>query len=210
MNCRIENFTRPRVPNHLLVRDSNYWEGIPLRHFFAGIRWLTNASKWIGLLTLIFSMLFITFAALSRSLLDLPILGDVEIVQLSMVVLIMFGLAYSETMGAHISIGFLVDRLPPRVQTFFDIFSYILAVLVCMLISWHFVLSGLDNLLGNNRSSNLLRIPFYPLKFIIAFGYFLWGLETLRKLYLSVNRLFTNFKSNDVSPTNPTGGGVAL
>lgn len=163
-----------------------------MRYLYKVVRPLTDGSKWIGIFTMAFSMFFITFATVSRTLFNAPILGDIEIVQLSMVVLIMFGLAYCEKEGAHIAIEFFVERFSPRVQAVFDMIAHVLTCVVCLLIGWFFIRSGMDNMTNNYRATDLLRIPLFPLKFIIAFGYMLWGLESFCKLVHTIAKLIRN------------------
>ena len=43
-----------------------------------------------------------------------PIIGDIELVQFTMVLLIMGALAITEQSNSHISIGLIVDKIPPQ------------------------------------------------------------------------------------------------
>ena len=71
------------------------------------IAYITNIGKWIAIITMAGMIVFTTFAVISRNF-HHPIVGDVELLQLGMVVLIMFGLAYSQRQEAHVAIGLLV------------------------------------------------------------------------------------------------------
>src|SRR5690625_2621172 len=109
------------------------------------IQSITQFTSWIALATMALMMVFITFGVTSRAL-NHPILGDVEIVQLGMVVLIMLGLAYTQSQNAHISIGLVVDRFPKRIQALLDVLAYVLTFSVSFLIAWIFIEEGLDNI----------------------------------------------------------------
>lgn len=134
-------------------------------------------------------MIFIFIAVVARSL-NSPILGDVELVELSLVILIMFGLSYTETENAHISIGLIVDRLPERMQLIPEILSNLLITSVSWFFAWIFYNAALKEMLGTVIKSDLLSIPEYPFKLIIAIGTFLWGLVSLFKLIKTIIRLF--------------------
>jgi TRAP-type C4-dicarboxylate transport system permease small subunit len=133
-------------------------------------------------------MLFITYAVINREFLT-PVVGDVEIVQLGMVVLIMFGLAYSQAEDAHVSIGLLVDRFPQRLQHIIDAIAYTFTFAVCLIIGWFTFQAAVNNMVNQRLSTDLLVIPFFPFKFIIAIGFTLWGLEALLKVVQSISAL---------------------
>lgn len=154
------------------------------------IRWLTRITSWVALVTMSVMALFITVAAAARSF-EHPIVGDIELVQLGMVVLIMFGLAFSQAEDAHISIGLIVDRLSPRIQLISDVLGAILTWMISWLVAWIFVGDALKNLFETVITTDLWSIPFYPFKFIIMTGFFLWGLEAFLKAVYSLVNLFT-------------------
>lgn len=153
------------------------------------VSWLTRITKGLALCTIFVMMVFI-FVAVSGRMFQHPVLGDVELVQLFMIVLIMFGLAYTQSEEAHISIGLLVDRFPGPIQWVMDLLAYLLTTIACGMISWIFVHAALKELKGHILRTDLLNIPFFPFKFIIAVGFALWGLQSLLKLFQAVSKLF--------------------
>ena len=136
-----------------------------------------------------FMMIFTTYAVISRNL-GTPVVGDVEIMQLGMVVLIMFALAYSQKEEAHISIGLLVDRFPEKIQQIADVISYFFTFIICLIIGWVSFNKGLNSMEGNVRTTDLLGIPHVPFRFIIAIGFAMWGLEALVRSIRSLLTLF--------------------
>jgi len=161
------------------------------------INQITHVTKWLALATMGFMMLFITFAVLSRTLFT-PIVGDVEIVRLGMVVLIMFGLAYTQNVDGHISIGLLVERFPIKIQQFLDIFGSLLTLVITITIGVIFVNVGQMHRTEMPLTTDLLGIPFYPFDFIIVIGFILWGLEALLRLIIAIQAFF--------KPVNGQGG----
>lgn len=148
------------------------------------IGFLTTISRWIAIFTMTSMVIFATYAVISRNL-GAPVVGDVEFMQLGMVVLIMFALAYTQKENAHISIGLLVDRLPNKVQEFIDIISYLSTFIICLLIGWVSLKIGLNSMTGNVKTTDLLGVPHFPFRFIIALGFTMWGLEALLKVVRS-------------------------
>ncbi|WP_307195064.1 TRAP transporter small permease subunit [Neobacillus niacini] len=150
---------------------------------------ISNISKWIALTAIMIMMLFIMAAVTSRAFHN-PIIGDFEVVQLAMVVTIMFGLGYTQSQDAHVKIGLIVDRLPARFQSFIDVIAYLMTFVVCMAITYVFWGVAMKNMLDTVISSELMRIPHYPFNFIVAIGFFIWGLEALLRFILSINKTF--------------------
>lgn len=124
--------------------------------------------------------IFISLAVAMRFF-DRAIIGDTELVQYVMVVIVMLGLPYVQEINAHISIGLLVDRLSERTQRIFDAFTLTLTSLVCMLIGFvNFEMA--IHYFHTYRTGILIKFPLYPLVFVIAIGFVLWALVSLVKL----------------------------
>jgi len=156
---------------------------------------LSDIAKWIGMAVIMIMMLITTVSVVFRYL-GITFIGAVEIVQLTLVTAIMFGLAYTHRENGHISIGLLVDHFPMKIQYVFDIIANVLTLFVCLLFSWFFFQAGMKEVTGIVTKTDLLAIPKYPFKFVISIGLLLWGLEAILKIVVSV----INFGKN--SPTN--------
>jgi len=149
------------------------------------INTLTNITRYIALAVMALMVLFITFAVVRRTI-GFPIVGDVELVQLGMVVLIMCGLAYTQQAGGHIAIGLIVDKFPVKVQRVFDFISNLLTTAVTLIISVIYFEVAMNHKDHMQLSTGLLNIPYYPFDFIIVLGFTMWGLEALLKLIKSM------------------------
>lgn len=150
---------------------------------------LTNITKNIALLLMALMMVFISFAVISRAMFT-PIVGDVELVQLGMVVLIMCGLAYTEQVDGHIAIGLIVDRFPDKIQKIFSAIANFLTAVVTLVIGFIYFEVAMNHKNHMQLSSSLLDIPYYPIDFIIVIGFALWGLQALFKMVTPIIALF--------------------
>jgi TRAP-type C4-dicarboxylate transport system permease small subunit len=155
-------------------------EGKVMNFILKFIQFITNINKWIAYSTLSLMMVAVTVFSISRSS-GHPIIGDIELVQFTMVLLIMGSLAITEKSNSHISIGLMVDKFPPRLQAAINCISQLLTLTFCFLVCWVFI-SKMNFL----QSSDLLKIPFYPIKILLIIGFIGWGLESLLRLYKSV------------------------
>lgn len=164
------------------------------------IHFLTAITKYIALATLTLMMVFITFAVISR-LLSSPIIGDIEIVQLGMVVLIMCGLAYTEQVNGHITIDIFSSKLSLKWQRILEIIGAFLTFLVTLLIAYIYLHVGLFHQFTMPISTTLLEIPFYPFDYIITFGFLMWGAEA----FLRLLKLILGFSSENIGGDEHAG-----
>ncbi|MFJ8234211.1 TRAP transporter small permease [Ureibacillus sp. NPDC094379] len=144
------------------------------------VQFITNINKWISYFTIVLMMLAVTYFSILRTV-GHPVIGDIELVQLAMVLLIVGSLAITEQSNSHITIGIIVDKFSPRLQAAIDCLSHILTLLFCFLVCWVFI-SKMNFL----QASDLLRIPFYPVKIFLIIGFIGWGLEALLKFIKTI------------------------
>ncbi|MEH7114951.1 TRAP transporter small permease [Neobacillus niacini] len=156
---------------------------ITINLYFTVTRKITVCTKWIGFFSMAFTMFFVTFAVASRTLFHQPILGDKELVQLGMVVMIVFGLAYCQAENSHVSIGLIVDKFPERIQVIIDIVAFTLTFIVCLIVSYYYFFVALKDFNVLHSTTDMLDIPLYPFKFMVTLGFLLWGLESLVKVF---------------------------
>jgi TRAP-type C4-dicarboxylate transport system permease small subunit len=155
-------------------------EGRVMDYILKFIQFITNINKWIAYFTLVVMMLAVTFFSISRSS-GQPVIGDIELVQFTMVILIMGSLAITEQSNSHISIGLIVDKFSPRIQAAINCISQLLTLLFCFLVCWVFI-----SKMNFIQTSDLLKIPFYPVKILLIIGFIGWGLEAILRLYKSI------------------------
>jgi len=156
-------------------------------------RFIVNVAKNISLATLTFMTWFITLAVIGRTV-GMPIIGDIELIEFSMILLVSFAFAYTESQDGHISIEILVDRLPLRMRLILKLAGKILTCIVSAIMAW----AVMVQLAEVKLTSELLRIPFLPFKYIVLIGFILWSLEAL----VNAGKVFGDLKKK----TNVLGG----
>lgn len=153
------------------------------------VKFITNMTKWISFIMLIVLVPLVTFFSISRSF-GVPIIGDIEIVQFSMVVLIMGSLAYTERMNSHITIGLLVDRFPAKVQIVLDFIAQLSTIVFAFIVCWAFT-----SKVNLTQTSDMLNISFVPFKIFLVICFIGWALEALLKFIGIVENYRTAEKS---------------
>ncbi|MEK3937097.1 TRAP transporter small permease [Sporosarcina sp. FSL W7-1349] len=139
------------------------------------IKGLAFINAYIAYGALLFMMAFVGLAAISRAF-NHPIIGDMELVQIAMVALVVGSMAYTEFRNGHVEVGILVDNFPPFIQKILNIFSLVLTVIFCAVVSYAFIVK-----FDPMHSSVLLGIKFYPLKILLIVGFIAWALVALQK-----------------------------
>jgi TRAP-type C4-dicarboxylate transport system permease small subunit len=179
MNSEVFPVCRGRERRETLNRALHFLETIA--------RPLTSCLKNIALFTMGLMMIFITVGVIGRYVFNAPITGDVEIVGFAMVLLVMFGVAYTQAEDAHLSVKLVVDRLPKKTQLIFDIFNYLMVVAILGLISWR----SLDQAVYSFQTmdtSDILGIPLFYFRFMVPLGFIAFTLEAIIKLFRTIKR----------------------
>jgi TRAP-type C4-dicarboxylate transport system permease small subunit len=147
---------------------------------------LTAIFRWLAVASVAAMALLIAASVLMRATAT-PLGGEHELIELMMVAVVMLGLAYTQKTGGHISIGLLVDRLPPRWQAGLDLLAVVLIAASCLLIGWANLRVAYDYATGSPMSTDFLSIPLYPFKLVVGLGFWLWGLQAIVGLGESVD-----------------------
>jgi len=150
----------------------------------SGIQACTRFLGYVGMLCIFPMMLLTSVDAGARDLLSRPIPGAFEISSLSLSVFVLLGLAYTQQMKDHVRVTVLVDRLPKRLGEAVTIFTTLLSIFIVAIMCWQGVVIALET----TTVSDMLRIPQWPFRMLIAVGGFFLFLEFFIDLIDSVRR----------------------
>ena len=159
------------------------------------MRWWSKTQKMIqrvnflicagGMFLLIPLMLLTTGDVIGRGFLAKPIPGTVELSEYILAVFILLGVAYTQQVKGHVGVSFFTSRLSPRQATVCRIVTTLLSMLIIAGVVWQ----GLIKAIEERTVSDMLRIPQYPFRFLVAIGGFLLWLELLIDLIHSTGKL---------------------
>jgi TRAP-type C4-dicarboxylate transport system permease small subunit len=157
--------------------------------------WFETVKKWIhklnrfvggaGAWFLIPLMVITAVDVVSRDVFNHPIPGTVELSQYMLAVFVLLGLAYTQQVKAHVAVSLFVSRLSRSVQLSLNILSAVLCLFISFIIAWQGLVVGIEE----RTVSDMLRIPQYPFRLLVAVAAFLLGLELLIDLGESVKKL---------------------
>ncbi len=92
---------------------------------------LAKLSSLIGTICVILMMLHVTADVVGRYFFNAPLPGTIVVVaNYYMIVLVFIAIGVAEEKRAHISVEFVTDLMPERVQTGFSVFSGVMTVAV--------------------------------------------------------------------------------
>ena len=99
------------------------------------LSWLAKGSSLIGTICVVMMMLHVTADVIGRYMFNAPLAGTIVIVaNYYMIILVFLAIGVAEEKKAHISVEFITDLMPQKVQNGFSVFSSILTVIVISLL----------------------------------------------------------------------------
>lgn len=141
------------------------------------------ASVFLG-----FAMMLMVGEITGRYVFSKPIPGSYEMVSMAMGVLTTIGFAFALEKNLHIRVTLVEGRLSPRGRQLMQLYINLVGFLVMGVLVWQFLLAANDSLSVLEHTPGRLKIPQYPIKFMLAFaallfgvGYLIHFIEGLRK-----------------------------
>jgi TRAP-type C4-dicarboxylate transport system permease small subunit len=138
----------------------------------------TKVINWVGYISLAGIVLITTVDVTGRYLFNKPLLGSLEITELTMAVLGGFAMLYTTTQRGHISVDLFFVRFSRRARLIVESFGSLLGFGAWGVIAYQVYLLGM-RVLRLDESSTLLRIPISPFQFTFALGLALYSLTLL-------------------------------
>ncbi len=139
----------------------------------------------VGMSFIIPLMLLTTGDIIGRKFFSKTIPGTFEISEYILATFILLGAAYTQQVKGHVGVDFLTSRLSPRVRIVCEIITTLLSLFIIAIVIWQGWLEGIRE----RTVSDMLRIPQYPFRLLVAVGGFLLWLELLIDLFNSMGKL---------------------
>jgi TRAP-type C4-dicarboxylate transport system permease small subunit len=139
----------------------------------------------VGMSLILPLMLLTTGDIIGRKFLSKTIPGSFELSEYILATFILLGAAYTQQVKGHVGVDFVTSRLSPRVRIVCEIITTILSLFIIAIVIWQGWLEGIRE----RTVSDMLRIPQYPFRLLVAVGGFLLWLELLIDLVNSIGKL---------------------
>ena len=148
---------------------------------------LAHKFNWVAAAA-VTVMMVLTCADIILRIFRHPIPGTYEMVGLLGAIVVSFSLGYTSLMRGHISVEFIVQKLPKRAQIIIDSINSLLGTALFGLITWQSMLYA-SNLMRTGEVSMTVQMPIYPFVYGIAIGSGMLCLVLLIEFLQSLKRI---------------------
>jgi TRAP-type C4-dicarboxylate transport system permease small subunit len=149
-----------------------------------GIQTVNRFIAGVSGIFLIPLMLITAGDVLSRDLFSRPIPGTTELSQYMLAVVILLGLAYTQQVKAHVAVSLITSKLSPPVQAVLSVISTLIGLSIFIILAWQGWVIGMEE----RTVSDMLRVPQYPFRLLVALAAFSTCLELLIDLGMSIKK----------------------
>jgi len=149
------------------------------------IQKLNRGISGVGAAFLIPLMLLTTADVLCRNLLNRPIAGAVELSEYLLSIFILLGLAYAQQAKSHVGVSLFTSKLSGEAQSVLTILTTLISLFICVILAWQ----GLVVALEERTVSDMLRVPQYPFRLLVAVAGLFTCFELLVDLGNAVRKL---------------------
>ncbi len=149
------------------------------------IRKMNRFIAGVGTFFLISLMLLTAADVVARDIFNHPVPGAIELSQYLLAIFILLGLAYTQQVKAHVAVSLFTSRLSRPVQLSLNILGTLLCLFISFIIAWQGWVVGIEE----KTVSDMLRVPQYPFRLLVALAAFLMCLELLIDLGDSLRKL---------------------
>lgn len=145
----------------------------------------TRYMSYIGMILLIPMMLLTSGEVVGRAVWSQPIPGSIELSSYLLAAFILLGLAYTQQVKGHVRVTMFVSRLPEKWGLVLDVITSLLSLFIIAVMAWQGWVVGMEE----RTVSDMLRIPQFPFRLLVAVGgaflfleLFFELIDTLKKL----------------------------
>ena len=144
-----------------------------IAHFLE--RLTSPLAKWLNLIAvgvLLLMVFFVTADVFLRYGFNHPIEGSYETVELMMVFVFAFGIAYTQKHKGHVAVDMLVSRFSVRTQAVVDSIIYFIGLIFLSVLTWQALVRArvvwLANEISFGKIAGISSVPFAPFYYMVA------------------------------------------
>lgn len=141
---------------------------------------IVHLQQVVSNMFLLFMMGIITFDVLGRNIWNRPLKGTFEMTELGAALLVFFALAATHRLDEHITIDFLTEKCPRKVQQFlYGTIEVVITVLLFVMARQIFA-NGM-RMMERKTTTTDLALPLHPFLFVITFTLVIFAFIALYK-----------------------------
>ncbi|KNZ68332.1 tripartite ATP-independent periplasmic transporter DctQ component [Thermincola ferriacetica] len=131
--------------------------------------YINKSLAWIAGISLLLMVFVVVANAVSREVYK-PFIGTTELVGWLAAIALAFGLGFTQLQQGYVEIDALVEHFSPLLQRIIKSIMLFLSACFFFMVSWKMV-SYAINVAENGNVSETMKIPFYPLIYLVALGF---------------------------------------
>lgn len=160
-----------------------------LYHFYEkSLNTLTLWAVRLGAVILTLMMVLVFTDVFLRYVFNSPLSGSVELIEIMMALSIALGMGYTGITKGHISVELLVSRFSPRKQAALDVFHFLVATTLFLLMSWKTAQQAL--VVGRRHvTTTVLEVPIYPFVWVLSVCAGLLGLVFFLHFFEAISKV---------------------
>lgn len=127
--------------------------------------------KWMNTIAeaaLFIMMMLTVIDVILRRFFGSPVVGVYDLVTMMGAIVVGFSLSQTSWDRGHVYVDFLLENRSKSVQNIFLIVTRIVGIIIFALVSYNLARKGI-NFYGSHETSMTLRVPMYPVTFVLAF-----------------------------------------
>jgi TRAP-type transport system small permease protein len=124
------------------------------------VRLICKGLQYVAQFVLFIMALMVTLDVLGRKFFKSPITGTVDIVEVGLIVVIFASIAYTHLNEEHITVDFVVEKFPQKVQYVVEGMINVVIAALMLLISWS-MWGNAQRLLNSNTVTGDISLPMY-------------------------------------------------
>jgi TRAP-type C4-dicarboxylate transport system permease small subunit len=144
-----------------------------------GLHAVIRVALWVAELALGLAALAIIINVFGRYVFRMPLKGAVEMVELLLVIIVNFSIAYTEVRKGHVTMDEVVNRFPRLIRAILMSLMYFGAAAFILIMGWQSWILAVEHTEPVFRVTDVLHLPIAPVVFVMAIGMVLFGLELL-------------------------------
>jgi TRAP-type C4-dicarboxylate transport system permease small subunit len=156
-----------------------------LEGFQRAIRRITYAACAVGMFLALPLMIITTTDVISRGFFNKPIPGTLELSEYMLSIIILLGAAYTQQVKGHVGVDFLTKRFTKKTRGFVNIITTFFCMFIVAIMVWQGFVEGIHE----KTVSDMLRVPQWPFRLLVAIGGFLLLLEFMIDLVNTISEL---------------------
>ncbi len=161
-----------------------------MRWLSANVRRLAVFMVLLGSLGMLASMAICVADVIGTDFFDWPVPGALEFTESTMVLIVFGALAYTQEKRGHIRVEILYGLFGPRVRSFMDLMTHVIALVFFALVAWYSF--GELSYSWEIRESTMgtIRFPLYPARLLLSAGAVLLVVQLVLDVVMDAGRLW--------------------